>query len=165
MRRKELIGMKKIDYLTAIEKNTWFHLGCNSISQTLYCLKRMSDPCLEHIDNRFNPLPEAWIKELIPLRDQTVALLDETRRMIAERDYSNADKVLVDANAAKRHTLPQHSPGNTGTHKHDKAPAEGKQALLYSITKRTVFRPFLLRLLHAGKHRPFYPAKIMSDLF
>lgn len=102
MRRKELIGMKKIDYLTAIEKNTWFHLGCNSISQTLYCLKRMSDPCLEHIDNRFTPLPEAWIKELIPLRDQTVALLDETRRMIAERDYSNADKVLVDANAAKR---------------------------------------------------------------
>ena len=102
MRRKELIGMKKIDYLTAIEKNTWFHLGCNSISQTLYCLKRMSAPCLEHIDNRFNPLPEAWIKELIPLRDQTVALLDETRRMIAERDYSNADKVLVDANAAKR---------------------------------------------------------------
>lgn len=102
MRRKELIGMKKIDYLTAIEKNTWFHLGCNSISQTLYCLKRMSGPCLEHIDNRFNPLPEAWIKELIPLRDQTVALLDETRRMIAERDYSNADKVLVDANAAKR---------------------------------------------------------------
>lgn len=102
MRRKELIGIKKIDYLTAIEKNTWFHLGCNSISQTLYCLKRMSDPCLEHIDNRFNPLPEAWIKELIPLRDQTVALLDETRRMIAERDYSNADKVLVDANAAKR---------------------------------------------------------------
>ena len=102
MRRKELIGMKKIDYLTAIEKNTWFHLGCNSISQTLYCLKRMSDPCLEHIDNRFNPLPEAWIKELIPLRDQTVALLDETRRMIAERDYSNADKVQVDANAAKR---------------------------------------------------------------
>lgn len=102
MRRKELIGMKKIDNLTAIEKNTWFHLGCNSISQTLYCLKRMSDPCLEHIDNRFNPLPEAWIKELIPLRDQTVALLDETRRMIAERDYSNADKVLVDANAAKR---------------------------------------------------------------
>ena len=102
MRRKELIGMKKIDYLTAIEKNTWFHLGCNSISQTLYCLKRMSDPCLEHIDNRFNPLSEAWIKELIPLRDQTVALLDETRRMIAERDYSNADKVLVDANAAKR---------------------------------------------------------------
>lgn len=102
MRRKELIGMKKIDYLTAIEKNTWFHLGCNSISQTLYCLKRMSDPCLEHIDNRFNPLPEAWIKELIPLRDQTVALIDETRRMIAERDYSNADKVLVDANAAKR---------------------------------------------------------------
>lgn len=102
MRRKELIGMKKIDYLTAIEKNTWFHLGCNSISQTLYCLKRMSDPCLEHIDNRFNPLPEAWIKELIPLRDQTVALLDETRRMIAERDYSNADKVLLDANAAKR---------------------------------------------------------------
>ena len=31
-----------------------------------------------------------------------MALLDETRRMIAERDYRNADKVLVDANAAKR---------------------------------------------------------------
>lgn len=102
MRRKELIGMKKIDFLTAVEKNTWFHLGCNSISQTLYCLKRMSDPCLEHIDNRFSPLPKEWIEELKPLRDQTIALLEEAKSIIAGRDYGNADKVMVDANATKR---------------------------------------------------------------
>ena len=61
----------------------------------------MSDPCLEHIDNKFNPLPKAWISELIPLRDQTVQLLDDVRRMIAERDYHDADMVLVNANAVK----------------------------------------------------------------
>ena len=29
-RRKEIIGMRKIDRLQAVEKNTWFYLGANS---------------------------------------------------------------------------------------------------------------------------------------
>ena len=57
IRRKETLGMRRIDRNVAIEKNTWFHLGSNSSEQMMYCLKRMCEPCKEHVDNNFNPLP------------------------------------------------------------------------------------------------------------
>lgn len=41
IRRKETLGMRRIDRNVAIEKNTWFHLGSNSSEQMMYCLKRM----------------------------------------------------------------------------------------------------------------------------
>lgn len=104
MRRKELIGMRKIDYLTAVEKNTWFHLGSNSISQIIYCLKRISDPCLEHIDNNFTPLPQALIDEFEPVENVALETIDEARRMIYNRDFEKADLFMVKANEA-RHTL------------------------------------------------------------
>ena len=35
MRRKEIIGLRRIDKFAAIEKNTWFHLGSNSCEQMI----------------------------------------------------------------------------------------------------------------------------------
>lgn len=104
MRSKELIGMRKIDYLTAVEKNTWFHLGSNSISQIIYCLKRISDPCLEHIDNNFTPLPQNLSDELMPVRDAVVKTIDDTEKIINSGNFENADLVMVKANES-RHTL------------------------------------------------------------
>lgn len=104
MRRKEIIGMRKLDYLTAVEKNTWFHLGSNSISQIIYCLKRISDPCLEHIDNNFTPLPKELADELEPVENAVIHTIDEARRMISESNFEKADLFMVEANDA-RHTL------------------------------------------------------------
>ena len=59
--------MRKIDRLQAIEKDTWFYLGINSISQILYGLKRMLEPILEHVDNNFNPLPDDYVQEYAPI--------------------------------------------------------------------------------------------------
>ena len=53
LRQRELVGMRRIDKRISLEKNTWFHLASNSGEQMLYCLKRMSDPCKEHVDNNF----------------------------------------------------------------------------------------------------------------
>lgn len=100
-RRKEIIGMRKIDYLMAVEKNTWFHLGCNSASQLLYSLKRMLEPCLEHVDNNFAPLPSEYIREFEPICEDVLRLLDKTEKMIISRDFSRSDEVLVEGNAIK----------------------------------------------------------------
>lgn len=104
MRRKEMIGMRKIDSLTAIEKNTWFHLGSNSVSQVIYCLKRLSDPCLEHVDNNFTPLSQELIDELEPVVRVALDTIDEARQMISAGNYEKADLFMVKANEA-RHTL------------------------------------------------------------
>lgn len=100
-RRKEIIGMRKIDYLLAVEKNTWFHLGCNSCSQMIYCLKRMLEPCMEHVDNNFNPMPRAYAEQFSPICRDTEQMLQRVYDLITTGDFSHADEVLVNGNALK----------------------------------------------------------------
>ena len=100
-RRKEILGMRKIDYLLAVEKNTWFHLGCNSVTQIIYGLKRMLEPCVEHVDNNFKPLPQDYVDEFIPVCNDVDRFLEEARRMIVEGDFSRSDELLVEGNAIK----------------------------------------------------------------
>lgn len=102
-RRKEIVGMRKIDYLLAVEKNTWFHLGCNSSTQLIYGLKRMLEPCIEHVDNNFSPLPQAYIEELRPICNEVDGFLDKAQRMIVTGNFVGVDEVLVDGNAIKSH--------------------------------------------------------------
>lgn len=97
MRRKEMLGMRRIDRNIAIEKNTWFHLGSNSSEQMMYCLKRMCEPCKEHVDNNFNPMTQDVIEEFLPVRNELVALLQRTRTIIASGGYEAADGILVEA--------------------------------------------------------------------
>ena len=100
-RRKEIVGMRMIDYIQAVEKNTWFHLGSNSMSQNVYCLKRMLEPVLEHVDNNFNPLPEAESEKLVGLAAKVDAYLDRVHEKIASGNFDGSDEVLVDGNALK----------------------------------------------------------------
>jgi phosphate sodium symporter len=110
-RRKEIIGMRKIDRLQAIEKDTWFYLGINSISQILYGLKRMLEPILEHVDNNFNPLPDDYVQEYAPIVERTSKFLTAIQTSIDQNDFSNSDEVLVEGSMLKnevsavRHSL------------------------------------------------------------
>lgn len=100
-RRKEILGMRRIDYLQAVEKNTWFHLGCNNLSQILYCLKRMLEPCIEHVDNNFNPLPKVYVDELLPVCNDVDQLMERMAQMIASGNFNGSDELLVEGNAIK----------------------------------------------------------------
>lgn len=102
-RRKEIVGMRKIDYLLAVEKNTWFHLGCNSTTQIIYGLKRMLEPAIEHVDNNFKPLPADYVEEMKPLCNEVDKFLETASHMITTGDFKGVDEVLVDANALKAH--------------------------------------------------------------
>ncbi len=101
IRRKEMLGMRRIDRNIAIEKNTWFHLGSNSSEQLMYCLKRICEPCKEHVDNNFNPLPEECVTEFLPIRDKLTFLLQQTRYIIATSQYAEADNILQEGEALK----------------------------------------------------------------
>ena len=100
-RRKEILGMRKIDYLVAVEKNTWFHLGCNNSTQIIYGLKRMLEPCVEHVDNNFNPLPQDYVDEFIPVCNDVDQFLEYAQRMISTGNFEGVDELLVQGNAIK----------------------------------------------------------------
>lgn len=92
-RRKEMLGLRRIDPGVAIEKSTWFHLGVNSCEDMLYSLRRICDPCEEHIDNSFVPLEKERIKEFLPLRDTLLYLLKRAVVVISTENYTDSDKL------------------------------------------------------------------------
>ncbi len=100
-RRKEILGLRRIPITIAIEKNTWFHLGSNSCEEMLYCLKRICEPCKEHVDNNFNPISSECVKEFIPIREELCNLMDRTRSVIENNNYEEADDILVKGDALK----------------------------------------------------------------
>lgn len=93
IRRKEMLGLRRIDPGVAIEKSTWFHLGVNSCEDMLYSLRRICDPCEEHIDNSFVPLEKERIKEFLPLRDTLLYLLKRAVVVISTENYTDSDKL------------------------------------------------------------------------
>ena len=102
MRQRELVGMRRIDKQISLEKNTWFHLAANSGEQMLYCLKRMSEPCKEHVDNNFNPLSRECIEEILPVKKKIVDYLMRSEQIVEDHDYDHIDALLAEEDAYKQ---------------------------------------------------------------
>ena len=92
IRRKHTLGIRRIEPHLAIENNTWLHLSYNNSQQMVYCLMRMTEPCLEHVDNNFAPLSEELKNQFIPIRDQISNILTQSLVAIETKDY---DKTIA----------------------------------------------------------------------
>ena len=99
-RRKQIIALRRIDPVLSVEKGTWYFLTINSLSQMVYCLKRMGEPCLEYVANNFRPIPGKYVNEFLTLRDEIVrifrrAISDETTHHIRD-DAARIQNALSD---------------------------------------------------------------------
>lgn len=85
-RRREIIGLRRIDPILAMKKNTWYFLANSSMEQMMYCLKRINDPCREHVSNYFSPVPSHLTYNYLDLRQQMLTILQraEEQTMAAE---------------------------------------------------------------------------------
>ena len=73
-RRKQIIALRRIDPIVSLEKSTWYFLIVNSLSQMYYCLKRMGEPCREHVGNNFSPVPSKYANEFLCFRNEIMRL-------------------------------------------------------------------------------------------
>ena len=96
-RRKEIIGIRKIDQIVAIERNTWFFLANTSIEQILYCIKRMNTPCKEHVGNNFSPVSAQYVNAFSPLGNEVSKILDRTVKMLEMNSMDEAEIIRTDA--------------------------------------------------------------------
>lgn len=101
-RNRQLVGIRKLDAEKAIEYNTWFHLGVNSDKQIIYCLRRMVDPCKEHVDNNFTPMPEEYINEFRPVFENVSKCFEDATHIIESNDYTNVEDVEKAIRAGKK---------------------------------------------------------------
>lgn len=100
-RRKELLALRRVPMEIAAERNTWYHLGVNSDSQFVYCLRRMLEPIKEHVDNNFNPLPKLYSEEYGPVREKMTELMTRTEAMLSTTRFVEYEEVLSEADALK----------------------------------------------------------------
>lgn len=92
-RRREIIGLRKVNPILAMERNTWYFLGNNSVGQMLYCLKRINEPCSEHVGNSFMPIDRKYVTSFLSYRNEILKI------------YRRAEDFLTDGNAAAADTL------------------------------------------------------------
>lgn len=91
LRRKQIIAQRHIDPVLAVERGTWYFLQHNALGQMLYCMKRINDPCREHIGNNFTPVSSKYASEFLLLRNDVVNIFDRTLA------NENADRIRSDA--------------------------------------------------------------------
>lgn len=96
-RRKHIVAMRHVDPILCVEKGTWYFLTINSLAQMVYCLKRMAEPCREHVGNNFSPVPTEYADEFLALRDEIVKLID--------RAGSVGDAAQIRTDAAKQQSI------------------------------------------------------------
>ena len=101
VRRKETLGMHRVTKEIAIEKNTWFHLGCNSCEQIMYSLLRICEPCLEHVDNNFTPLPQKFIDEFVPMKNGVILLFEQALTILRNGRFEETIELRADCERMK----------------------------------------------------------------
>lgn len=101
LKRKEMVALRRVDLRLAMEKNTWFHVQQNCCSQFYYVLRRAIEPCVEHLENNFNPMPKEYCDEFMPLRNQLDHLISRVRIMIQGGDYSSIDMLSESGDALR----------------------------------------------------------------
>jgi len=77
-RRREIIGLRKIEPILAMERNTWYFLGNSNVEQMLYCLKRINDPCREHVGNNFRPASGELVANFAQIQNQIQEIFRQT---------------------------------------------------------------------------------------
>ncbi len=97
LRRREIIGMRRVDQKLAIERNTWFFLGSNSCEQMLYCLKRINEPSLEHVANNFTPVSPSVSGPFGTMRFDVTKIFERTIQMLENNDFNQAEIIRRDS--------------------------------------------------------------------
>lgn len=101
-RRKEIIGMRRIDPIIAMERNTWYFLSNNAVEQILYCLKRINDPCREHVGNNFTPVKGEQINEFLVFQKEVVRIFSLALLVVREGNLQEAELIRQEAEKAQQ---------------------------------------------------------------
>ena len=99
MKRTGTLAMCRLDNNTVLEKGLYYYQGNDFASELVYSIHRLCEPCLEHIDNNFNPLDVAQKKEFSEASAKITALISSCREKLNNNAYEDFETDLATANA------------------------------------------------------------------
>ena len=112
MKRSGTVAMCRLDNNTVLEKGLYYYQGNDFASEIVYSISRLCEPCLEHIDNNFNPLDAIQKGEFSEVTEDITYLIQQCRHKLENNDYTTMDEEIRRANdlngklsQLKRHEL------------------------------------------------------------
>ena len=82
MKRTGTLAMCRLDNNTVLEKGLYYYQGNDFASELVYSISRLCEPCLEHIDNNFNPLDAIQKGEFSDAAEDITYLIQQCRRKL-----------------------------------------------------------------------------------
>ena len=98
MKRTGTVAMCKLDNNTVLEKGLYYYQGNDFASELVYSTARLCEPCLEHIDNNFNPLDAIQKGEFGDVAEDIAYLIRKCRTKLEANDYNNFEEEIRRAN-------------------------------------------------------------------
>lgn len=98
MKRTGTVAMCKLDNNTVLEKGLYYYQGNDFASELVYSISRLCEPCLEHIDNNFNPLDAIQKGEFGDVAEDITYLVQQCRKKLEENDYDHFEDDIRKAN-------------------------------------------------------------------
>ncbi len=98
MKRTGTLAMCRLDNNTVLEKGLYYYQGNDFASELVYSVGRLCEPCLEHIDNNFNPLDPIQKGEFADVTEDITYLLQVCRRKLENNDYEGFETEIRKAN-------------------------------------------------------------------
>ncbi len=154
MKRSGTVAMCRLDNKTVLEKGLYYYQGNDFAGELVYSIGRLCEPCLEHIDNNFNPLEEDQKKEFEAVSRQITELIRSCRIKLEANDYDNFREELLKMNALnnqlshlKREELNRIQGKNTGIKTsmvYLTILQEAQNVLTYTVNLMKVSRKFQL---------------------
>ncbi len=96
-RRRGTLGLRRINPILAVERNTWYFLTGNALSQLLHSLERIVDPCREHVGNNFSPVPPEHVATFLTYSDEIRKLVERGGLMFESDDMQGSADIRTDA--------------------------------------------------------------------
>ncbi len=97
VRRRGALGLRRINPMLAVERNTWYYLMTNALSQMHHSLGRIVEPCKEHVGNNFSPVPSEYVDTCLTYKNEICNLLEHGIQMFETGDMHFAATLRGDA--------------------------------------------------------------------
>lgn len=97
MKREGTVAACRLDSHTILEKGLYYYQGNDFASELVYCLGRLCEPCLEHVDNNFSPLDETQKLEFSDVAEDIIYLIQSCRLRVSSNSYGEIDEEVKKA--------------------------------------------------------------------
>lgn len=97
VKRVGTLGVTHLEHDIAIEKGLYYYQGNDFASEIIFSIRRLTEPCKEHVDNNFSPLSDIQKGDFGKETQSIVAYLQRGASMIGKNDYHRLDDMVAES--------------------------------------------------------------------